>query len=119
MDAIQPHQQQQQDMEQQQQQEEEEEVEQHHAWVLASLCPLKDMEVVVVGSHLTCPAFQHLLHTGEGGGRWGARRNLYHFLVEIHTMARHSDREGGRCWSGKGGLHTGDGREVWGPGERP
>jgi hypothetical protein len=67
---------QQQQQQQQQQGQAEEQVEQHVAWVMASLCPLKDMEVMVVGSHLTCPAFQHLLHTGEEweegkGGRGG------------------------------------------------
>ena len=34
----------------------------HRAWAYASLCPYKDMEMVVVGSHITCPAFQRLLH---------------------------------------------------------
>ena len=33
-----------------------------HAWAFASLAPRKDCEVIVVGSHLGCPAFQALLH---------------------------------------------------------
>jgi hypothetical protein len=35
---------------------------QHSAWAFASLSPYKDMEVVVVGGHLCCPAFQRLMH---------------------------------------------------------
>uniref|UniRef100_A0A383VL33 Galactose-1-phosphate uridyl transferase N-terminal domain-containing protein n=1 Tax=Tetradesmus obliquus TaxID=3088 RepID=A0A383VL33_TETOB len=35
---------------------------QHTAWAFASLSPYKDMELVVVGSHLACPAFQRLMH---------------------------------------------------------
>jgi hypothetical protein len=34
----------------------------HRAWAYASLCPYKDMEMVVMGSSMTCPAFQRLLH---------------------------------------------------------
>jgi hypothetical protein len=44
------------DLQQQQQQQ------QHTAWAFASLSPYKDMEVVVVGGHLCCPAFQRLMH---------------------------------------------------------
>jgi len=35
---------------------------QHTAWCFASIVPLKDMEVTVIGRHLCCPAFQKLLH---------------------------------------------------------
>jgi hypothetical protein len=35
---------------------------QHVAWALVSLSPVKDMEVVVVGDHLCCPAFGAALH---------------------------------------------------------
>lgn len=32
------------------------------AWAFASLAPVKDAELIVVGSHLGCPAFKRLLH---------------------------------------------------------
>jgi hypothetical protein len=35
---------------------------QHTAWAFASLSPYKDMEVMLVGSHLACPAFQRMMH---------------------------------------------------------
>jgi hypothetical protein len=35
---------------------------QHTAWAFASLSPYKDMEIVVAGSHLACPAFQRMMH---------------------------------------------------------
>lgn len=34
----------------------------HTAWGFASICPYKDMEVTVLGSHMACPAFQRMLH---------------------------------------------------------
>lgn len=35
---------------------------QHTAYAFASVAPVKDMEIVVVGQHLCCPAFQRMLH---------------------------------------------------------
>jgi hypothetical protein len=45
-----------------QQQQQQPQQQQHVAWGFASLTPVKDMETVVFGSHLCCPAFQRLLH---------------------------------------------------------
>jgi hypothetical protein len=39
----------------------------HVAWCYASIAPVKDMEVVVVGRHLCCPAFQRLLYVALRG----------------------------------------------------
>jgi len=37
------------------------------AWSFASLAPVKDQEVVVMGRHLCCPAFQRMLHAALRG----------------------------------------------------
>jgi hypothetical protein len=71
------------------------------AWGFASVAPVKDMEITVVGRHMCCPAFQRMLHAALRGlidGLGVAAFNVGVLNVDVTVQAPSTGVGLGRGW---------------------